>query len=51
MLQNDLCDKNLIRGDIETLLVQTPGAARNHQRGSRNPRPPDAIAFWRRYPA
>src|SRR6266404_3758706 len=26
-------------------------AARKHQRGSRNPRPPAALAFWRRYSA
>jgi len=25
------------------------GAARNYQRGSWNPRPPDTLAFWRRY--
>jgi hypothetical protein len=24
-------------------------AARNYQRGSRNPRPPEPLAFWRRY--
>src|SRR5271166_1923713 len=26
-------------------------AASSHQRGSRNPRPPDPLAFWRRYSA
>jgi hypothetical protein len=26
-------------------------AARSYQRGSRNPRPPTALAFWRRYSA
>jgi hypothetical protein len=27
------------------------GVARRYQRGSRNPRPPDPLAFWRRYSA
>ena len=33
------------------LLDKTQRAARNHQIGSRNPRPPDPLALWRRYSA
>jgi hypothetical protein len=32
-------------------LNERQGTARNYQRGSRNPRPPDALAFWRQYSA
>jgi hypothetical protein len=28
-------------------LNESQGAPRSYQRGSRNPRPPDALAFWR----
>jgi hypothetical protein len=32
-------------------LEKSHGAANSYQRGSRNPRPPDSLAFWRRYSA
>jgi hypothetical protein len=32
-------------------LNERQGAASSYQRGSRNPRPRDALAFWRRYSA
>ena len=32
-------------------LNERQGAASGYQRGSRNPRPPDPLVFWRRYSA
>ena len=32
-------------------LNETQSAAGGYQRGSRSPRPPDPLAFWRRYSA
>jgi hypothetical protein len=39
-------EKNRGRG-----VERSQGAPRSYQRGRRNPRPPDTLAFWRRYSA